>query len=254
MFVPFTKIKGLRIRATDGQEGSVDDLYVDDRAWRVRYLVADVGVWLLGHQGLLGVDRLGPPDLATGTVPVTMTAAEVAEAPSVESDPPVSEQERFATDALADPWPPFLLGTAGAGYTPILAEQQVRKLVRRDPGAAAAEPTPGDPHLRSLDEVRGYGVAARDGEIGEIGDFLIAGEGWWVRHLVIDTGGWLPGRRVVLPTGAEITVDWHARSVVLDLERERIESAPEVESVADFGAREDEAVARHFGMPIHWTR
>jgi len=46
------KLKGFEIQAADGEIGKVDDLFFDERSWRVRYLVVDVGNWLFGRQVL----------------------------------------------------------------------------------------------------------------------------------------------------------------------------------------------------------
>jgi len=44
---------GYAIRATEGEIGQVHDLYFDDQAWTVRYVVADTGNWLSGRRVLL---------------------------------------------------------------------------------------------------------------------------------------------------------------------------------------------------------
>ena len=46
-------MKGVTIEAIDGDIGSVQDLYFDDRTWTVRYLVVDTGTWLPGRQVLI---------------------------------------------------------------------------------------------------------------------------------------------------------------------------------------------------------
>ena len=38
---------GYRIRAIDGEFGKVQDVYFDDQAWIVRYLVIQTGDWLM---------------------------------------------------------------------------------------------------------------------------------------------------------------------------------------------------------------
>ena len=50
------------------------------------------------------------------------------------------------------------------------------------------------------DWTNGYAVAANDGRIGTVGDFLFDDANWLVRWLVVDTGKWLSGRKVLLPT------------------------------------------------------
>ena len=51
--------------------------------------------------------------------------------------------------------------------------------------------------LRSLKGIRGLTVEARDGAIGEVEDLYFDDQSWAVRYYVVDTGKWLPGRKVL---------------------------------------------------------
>ena len=52
--------------------------------------------------------------------------------------------------------------------------------------------------LRSIKEIIGYDLLATDGSIGHVKDFYFDDEAWGVRYVVVDTGGWLSGRMVLL--------------------------------------------------------
>jgi hypothetical protein len=39
-------LRGYALRATDGVIGRVEDFYVDDEDWGIRYLVVNTGSWL----------------------------------------------------------------------------------------------------------------------------------------------------------------------------------------------------------------
>jgi hypothetical protein len=45
MLYRVSDLRGLTIAATDGEIGSLDDLYFDSASWRVRYLVVDEVNW-----------------------------------------------------------------------------------------------------------------------------------------------------------------------------------------------------------------
>jgi hypothetical protein len=47
------ELDGLSVRATDGAIGRLVDLYFDDQAWVVRYLVVEAGVWLAKRKVLI---------------------------------------------------------------------------------------------------------------------------------------------------------------------------------------------------------
>src|ERR1700676_4307108 len=63
-------------------------------------------------------------------------------------------------------------------------------------GATAAKEYP---MLWRASDVHGTAIEATDGSIGSVDDFLFSDDRWTVRWAVIDTGNWLPGRRVLLP-------------------------------------------------------
>ena len=49
-----------------------------------------------------------------------------------------------------------------------------------------------------LETLKGYSLMAADGEIGTITDVWFDDDRWTVRYLVVRTGGWLLGRKVLL--------------------------------------------------------
>jgi hypothetical protein len=61
------QLYGKKLGASDGHIGHVKDFYFNDQRWRIRYVVADTGSWLL--------DRLVPiSPHAFGTCTWTATA------------------------------------------------------------------------------------------------------------------------------------------------------------------------------------
>lgn len=78
--------------------------------------------------------------------------------------------------------------------------------------------------IRSGADLTGYRVLARDGEIGRIDE---ASSEIGASKIVVDTGGWLPGKRVLLPAGVIDTVDDARESVYVNRTRDEIDKAPE---------------------------
>jgi hypothetical protein len=52
--------------------------------------------------------------------------------------------------------------------------------------------------LRSIEELEKYDIQATDGPIGQACDFFFDDDAWVVRYLVVDTGGWLLKRKVLI--------------------------------------------------------
>ena len=53
---------GTKIRATDGDIGTVSDILFDDVSWLIRWVVVDTGKWLSGRKVLLPPPLLGSID------------------------------------------------------------------------------------------------------------------------------------------------------------------------------------------------
>jgi hypothetical protein len=70
----------------------------------------------------------------------------------------------------------------------------------------------------------GYHVHATDGDIGKIDE---ASNEAGTSSLVVDTGPWIFGRKVILPAGTVQQVDDADRKVYVDLTKDQIKDSPE---------------------------
>ena len=83
-----------------------------------------------------------------------------------------------------------------------------------------------NPHLRSTKEVIGYHILAKDGEIGHAEDFLFDDESWRIKYLLVDTSNWRLDKKVIVPPTLIRDIVWAERQIVVDLEREAIQTSP----------------------------
>ena len=84
----------------------------------------------------------------------------------------------------------------------------------------SATRTPGSSNLV------GYHVHASDGSIGKIDE---ASDEVGTSRIVVDTGPWIFGRKVVLPAGTVQRVDDAERKVYVDLTKDQIKNSPELD-------------------------
>ena len=75
---------------------------------------------------------------------------------------------------------------------------------------------------------KGYALRASDGEIGSIADFLFDDRTWLLRWLVVDTGNWLTGRKVLLHRSVIGEVDHERRELSVALTRAQVQGSPEL--------------------------
>jgi len=106
--------------------------------------------------------------------------------------------------------------------------------------------------LRSIKEMLSYSILATDGEIGEVSDVLVGDSDLKLRYLVIDTGSWLPGRKVLLSTAWLSSVEPGKEAVVVNADKKRIKEAPPYEPGAIVDRPYEMRLHDYYGFPYYW--
>lgn len=125
--------------------------------------------------------------------------------------------------------------------------------MRTEQSIRAANKVQGDPHLRSSDEVKGYRIHASDGEIGHVEDFILEDEEWRIRYLVVDTGKWLPGKKVLVAPMWIKDILWADSMVVVNLTKEEIENSPPYSPELPINRDYEEVLYDYYGRPKYWV-
>jgi len=107
--------------------------------------------------------------------------------------------------------------------------------------------------LRSLKNLRGYNILASDGEMGKARDFFFEDDSWCIRCVVVDTGHWLLGRKVLLAPGVFQKPDWSSHSVRVLLTKEQVEKSPDVTTDLPVSRRKEIELHQHYGWPMYWV-
>ena len=232
-----------KIGALDGDVGHVEDLYFDDRSWAVRYLVTDTGSWLSGRKVLIsphafrGLDRVGK------RMVVQLTKKQIEDCPPVEAHKPVSrqyEERYFLHYGFPFYWQgDGLWGLSGFPIVNLTTQDQSDPLPETGnlttpyqpnplPVAGSVPATVDDPHLRSTQAVNGYQIMATDGTIGHICDFIMDDKSWAIQQLVVKTGGWLSGTKVLIDTPNVERISYEESLVYIRATREAVRQSPQL--------------------------
>jgi sporulation protein YlmC with PRC-barrel domain len=243
-------LAGYALHATDGEIGSVEDFYFDDKAWIIRYLVADTGKWLPGRKVLLSPLSLGAVHLDGKKLDVKLTKDQVENSPDIDTHKPISRQNEIRFYNYYS-YPYYWSGPSAWG--PIALPSQLPEIQPHMPKAeqreilSESETEAEDYHLRSVSEIAGYYIKASDGEVGHVEDVLVDDKSWAVRYIVVDTKNWWPGRKVLVSPEWIKEVSWNDSSVYIDLARDAIETSPEYDSSAPIGEEYERRLCGHYG-------
>lgn len=106
---------------------------------------------------------------------------------------------------------------------------------------------------RSISRLTGCSVHARDGVIGVVNDFYFDDHAWVIRYMVVNTGGWLSGREVLISTAALKKPAWKARSFPVGLTRKQVRESPGIDTHKPVSRQHEDALSAYYGWPVYWA-
>jgi len=241
-------IMGYHIAASDGELGSVRDFYFDDQEWVIRYLVADTGRWLPGRQVLLSPVSVAGLEWASRRMKIALTKDQIEKSPAINEDEPVSRQAERDLVAHFD-WPTYW---GAAPHGPATASPHRSGDTSQAVAERRVTQQSTDPCLRSVDEVTGYHIQAKDGEIGHVEDFITEDDLWALRYMVVDTRNWLPGRKVLVAPAWIDAVHWDEAKVLVNLTRDEIKNSPPFDPAQPINREYETRLYDFYGRPKYW--
>ncbi len=251
MFANATQLKGLVIRATDGEIGTVNELYFDDETWAIRYLTVETGGWLGGRQVLISPFSVARTDWEARQLDVTLTKEQVENSPDIDTHEPVSRQheaEYLGYYGYPYYWGgPFLWGPeyfpTGLMLAPDVSAALLTDKIHQESS---------DSHLHSTETVKGYAIEAANGEIGHVDGFIVDDQAWAIRYLEVATRNWWPGKKVLVSPAWIEQVSWPDSKVTVALTREAIQSGPEYVDSLAITREYEQSLYAHYGQPPYW--
>jgi len=229
-------ITGYNIGATDGEIGKAAEFYFDDKTWTIRYLIVETGHWLSGRKVLISPEAFAKPDHENKVFHLNLTKDQIENSPDIDTDKPVSRREEMDLYKYY-PWTNYWDGelwAGGMGITgmmtpmPVLTIEETPVADAQTEGSTQATRNDHvDEHLRSSDKVTSYTIKAADGNIGDVEDFIVDDLTWKIEFIEVDTGNWLPGKKVLIPPSWIRNIDWQMSEVTVIASIDAIKHSPE---------------------------
>jgi len=233
------ELTGYRIQVKDDMLGKVKDFYFDDIEWNIRYLVADTGGWLKGRRVLIAPSSLGTPNWGARILPVNLMKADIEKSPDVSDYMPVSLEMEYKLAKYYN-WPMYWTVPGMIPFYNIPeSSDELKKIEKKT-------------HLRSTDEVIGYHIHAKDGEIGHVDDFIVEDDTWIIRYMLVDTRNWLPGRKVLISPQWIEKIEWNEKQVRILLLRKIIENGPEYDGKYPVSREYENQLYELYGVRKYW--
>lgn len=215
------ELKSYSIALSIEDRGTIYDMYFDDLFWNIQYMLiicegrSDADIVLVSHLAM------GIPDKKSQSIPVFFNLDKNnAHAVSGIAHPESGTNHRISSHI-------YDLSRKQLN----LASLSAREVKNRISDILLDEydmPRPTIRHLRSRNNVSGYNIQVKNGElIGHVEDFIIEANTWELRYLLVDTHNWITGgTKILIPPFWIEKIWWSDNLVSLDLKKEAIIQSP----------------------------
>jgi len=106
--------------------------------------------------------------------------------------------------------------------------------------------------LKNASAINGYAIEASDGRIGTVSDFLFDDTNWLVRWLVVDTGNWLSGRKVLLPASVLGHLNPKKQEFSVRLTQKQVKDSPDIDTERPVSRQSETSIYDYYGWAPYW--
>jgi hypothetical protein len=242
MLLKTAKLTEYRIELSSEIRGSIFEMYFDDLFWNIQYLLMTSENMEKDKIAIISHLALGKPDDKSKTIPIVGKQGrnEGKEKSTV-----------LKTKEEAESIDPIQIIELPEEYSTIIsrnkkATKDLIITILKDKNAIYL---PSTNHLRSHNEVLGYNIQAKDGDlIGHVDNFILEGNTWKLRYLIVDTRNWLTGGKKILLSPAWIEkINWSSNLVAIDLSKSSIIESPSYDPNKPLDNRFEMKLYKYYG-------
>jgi uncharacterized protein YrrD len=101
----------------------------------------------------------------------------------------------------------------------------------------------------SISSMIGYAIRATDGDLGKVDEFYFDDETWTVRYIVVATGNWLSGRKVLISPVAFGKPESESRTISVNLTCVQVRSSPAIDTEKPIYRQQEAALHEYYHWP-----
>ncbi len=105
---------------------------------------------------------------------------------------------------------------------------------------------------RSIKDLIGFSIEAKDGPKGKVKDFLFDEDSWIVRYIEADFGSFFNKKKVLIPRNYLNKPHWDQKEFPLDLNKESIENCPELDDEMPVSREYEKLLSQHYNYSYYW--
>lgn len=107
--------------------------------------------------------------------------------------------------------------------------------------------------LHVIKELENLEIRNEKESLGYLSDFYIDDLSWTTRYVVVDTGKWLTGKKVLVSPHSIKKPDFLENVIYTNLSKEQIEKSPHVSEKEPVSRQNEIDLQKYYGWPAYWT-
>jgi hypothetical protein len=104
-----------------------------------------------------------------------------------------------------------------------------------------------------MKDLHGFAIGASDGDIGTVKECYFDDVSYTVRYVVVDTGGWLSERKVLLSPIALRAMDWEHKRITAALTKAQVEKSPDIDTDKPVSRQHEAIYYGYYGYDPYWS-
>ncbi len=101
----------------------------------------------------------------------------------------------------------------------------------------------------TISDLIGYAIRATDGDLGKVDEFYFDDQTWTIRYVVVETGNWLSGRKVLIALAAFGKPEPESRMFSVNLTRTQVRNSPNIETQKPVYRQHEIALHEYYQWP-----
>lgn len=250
MLVSLKDLKGFSIQAKDGEIGTVNDFYFDDRNWTVRYLVDKTGFWLFGRQVLISPAAVREINTDQMIFQVNLSREQVEKSPKIDNEKLLTQdvEKKLLSYYRWPSWPGGSNTLNDTGFSQTNMPYPL-SFINRD---IVQDPEQREAGLKSSESVLGYHISTNNGDLGSVDDLIVSGKTWEIRYLLIDARKGQKSKKVLIAPEWIDWISWKKQRVSVSMDREKIQGCPNFDLTMPIAREYEELLYNHYECKKYW--
>lgn len=106
--------------------------------------------------------------------------------------------------------------------------------------------------LHTIKGLSGFAIGATDGRLGEVTDIYFDDERWTIRYIVVATGRWPHGRKVLISPISVRGISWDDAVIDLTISQQQVRDSPDIDTDKPVSRQHEIAFYNYYGYPNYW--